>query len=79
MPRPSRRAERPPEFFLDRSLGRHIVADALREVGLTVTTMADRYPETEESVKDETWIREVTHDGLVILMKDDQIRRKPRE
>ena len=41
--------------------------------------MADRYPETEEFVKDETWIREVTADGLVILMKDDQIRRKPRE
>lgn len=41
--------------------------------------MAERYPEDEESVRDETWVREVTDDGLVILMKDDQIRRKPRE
>jgi len=41
--------------------------------------MAERYPEIEELVEDETWIREVTADGLVILMKDDQIRRKPRE
>lgn len=41
--------------------------------------MAERYPETEQFVEDETWIREVTSDGLVILMKDDQIRRKPRE
>jgi hypothetical protein len=41
--------------------------------------MAERYPETEEFVEDETWIREVTEDDLVILMKDDQIRRKPRE
>jgi hypothetical protein len=41
--------------------------------------MAERYPETEEFVEDEDWIREVTSDGLVILMKDDQIRRKPRE
>jgi hypothetical protein len=28
-------------------------------------------------VEDETWIREVTADGLVIFMKNDQIRRKP--
>jgi hypothetical protein len=41
--------------------------------------MAQRYPETEEFVADETWIRDVTADGLVILMKDDQIRRKPLE
>jgi len=41
--------------------------------------MAERYPETEEFVQDDRWIREVTADGLVILMKDDQIRRKPRE
>lgn len=41
--------------------------------------MAERYPEIEEFVEDETWIREVTDDGLVILMKDNQIRRKPRE
>lgn len=41
--------------------------------------MAERYPETEEFVEDETWIREMTEDELVILMKDDQIRRKPRE
>ncbi len=71
--------ELPPEFFLDRSLGRHVVADALRAEGLVVQTLAERYPETEEFVEDETWIREVTADGLVILMKDDRIRRKPRE
>ncbi len=50
----------------------------MRAVGLSVQTI-ERYPETEEFVSDETWIREVTADGLVILMKDDQIRRKPRE
>lgn len=41
--------------------------------------MAEFYPETEELVEDQTWIREVTSNELVILMKDDQIRRKPRE
>jgi hypothetical protein len=67
------------EFFLDRSLGRHIVAAALRAEGLVVQTLAERYPETDELVEDEVWIRDVTRDGLVILMKDDRIRRKPRE
>ncbi len=42
-------------------------------------TLAERYPEKEELVDDEVWIREVTADGLVILMKDDSIRRKPHE
>lgn len=79
MRRRGRPAEPPPGFFLDRSLGRHIVADALRAEGLLVQTLAERYPETEEFVQDEVWIREVTADGLVILVKDDRIRRKPRE
>ncbi len=79
MRRRGRQAEPPPEFFLDRSLGRHVVADALRAEGLAVQTLAERYPETEELVEDEVWIPEVTAAGLVILMKDDRIRRKPRE
>lgn len=77
MRRRGRPAEPPPEFFLDRSLGRHVVADALRAEGLVVQTLAERYPEREELVADELWIREATADGLVILMKDDRIRRKP--
>lgn len=56
-----------------------MVADALRGEGLAVQTLAERYPETEEFIADDVWIREVTADGLVILMKDDRIRRKPRE
>lgn len=68
-----------PRFFLDRSLGRHIVAEALRREGVDVQTLAERYPEDEQFVADEVWIREVTADGLVILMKDDRIRRKPHE
>lgn len=72
-------ADPQPAFFLDRSLGRHVVADALRARGLTVQTLHDRYPEAEQFVADDVWIREVTDDGLVILMKDDSIRRKPRE
>lgn len=55
------------------------MANALRAEGLAVQTLAERYPEVEEFVADEVWIREVTAEGLVILMKDDRIRRKPRE
>ena len=34
----------PPEFVVDRSLGRHIVADALRALGFVVHAMADVSP-----------------------------------
>lgn len=68
-----------PRFFLDRSLGRHVVAGALRREGVFVQTLAERYPEDEQFVDDEVWIRDVTADGLAILMKDDRVRRKPRE
>jgi hypothetical protein len=51
----------------------------LRGAGADVVTLAELYPETEELVSDEHWIRETTRAGLVILMKDDRIRRRPRE
>jgi hypothetical protein len=38
----------PPEFFVDRSLGRHIVADAIRARGYVVHAMADVYPDGED-------------------------------
>jgi hypothetical protein len=69
-----------PEFFIDRSLGRRIVPDALRGVGLTVHTMADVYGERiGQQLLDETWLRDVGERGWVVLMKDDAIRRRPTE
>jgi hypothetical protein len=56
-----------------------VVPNALRDAGANVVTLAELYPETEELVPDERWIREATDDGFVILMKDDRIRRRPRE
>jgi hypothetical protein len=38
-------AETPPEFFIDRSLGRKHLANALAEQGLIVHTMASVYGE----------------------------------
>ena len=40
----TRKTERSPEFFVDRSLGKSIV-EGLRAAGLTVVSMADAYGE----------------------------------
>jgi hypothetical protein len=69
-----------PEFFIDRSLGRRVVPDALRECGLVVHTMASVYGEqTGQGLRDDTWLRDVGQRGWIVLMKDDAIRRRPAE
>ena len=69
-----------PEFFIDRSLGRHVVADAFRAEGLTVHTLASVYGEQEgQHVADEDWLRVAGTEGWLVLMKDDSIRRRPAE
>jgi hypothetical protein len=74
------RRERPPEFFIDRSLGRKHLAEALRACGLVVHTMAVVYgEEAAQSLPDEQWLRDVAAKGWVVLMKDDAIRRRPAE
>src|SRR5260221_6179254 len=46
----------PPEFFTDRSLGRYVVPNALRALGLTVHTMAEVYGERQgQDADDEDW------------------------
>jgi hypothetical protein len=46
-----------PEFFIDRSLGRRVVPDALRASGLIVHTMASVYGErVAQGLRDETWL-----------------------
>ena len=68
------------EFFIDRSLGRKVVAEALTEAGLVVHTMASVYGERiGQGLADETWLRDVGTRGWVVLMKDDAIRRRPLE
>ena len=69
-----------PEFFIDRSLGRFTVPQALRACGLVVHTMAEVYGEqVGQGLQDETWLRDVGERGWVVLMKDDAIRRRPAE
>jgi hypothetical protein len=70
----------PPEFFIDRSLGRHIVPDALREAGVVVHVMADVYGERiGQGLADAEWLRDAGEHGWVVLMKDAKIRYRPAE
>ena len=74
------RREPPPEFFIDRSLGRKHLAEALRDLGLVVHTMASIYGEEQaQRLPDQRWLRDAGANGWVVLMKDDAIRRRPAE
>lgn len=69
-----------PELFIDRSLGRHVVPQALRDTGATVHTMADVYGErVGQGLSDGEWLRDAGEHGWVVLMKDAKIRHRPAE
>lgn len=75
----AREPEQQPEFFVDRSLGKSIV-EALRNVGLTVHSMADVYGEKRaQRLADEVWLRDAGENSWIVLTKDDAIRRRPAE
>jgi aryl-alcohol dehydrogenase-like predicted oxidoreductase len=75
----TREPEQQPEFFVDRSLGKSIV-EALRDVGLTVHSMADIYGEKRaQRLADEVWLRDAGENDWIVLTKDDAIRRRPAE
>lgn len=75
----AREPEQQPEFFVDRSLGKSIV-EALRDVDLTVHSMADVYGEKRaQRLADEVWLRDAGENSWIVLTKDDAIRRRPAE
>ena len=64
-----------PDLFLDRSLGRRKVPQALREAGLRLTTLAERYGvPADELVTDVEWLSDAGRRGEVVFMKDERIR-----
>jgi hypothetical protein len=68
------------EFFIDRSLGRKHLAQALGGLGFTVHTMASVYGEqVAQELDDERWLADAGQHDWVVLMKDDAIRRRPAE
>lgn len=67
-------------FFLDRSLGRKAVPEALRADGWDVITLAEHYGiPADEQVADTDWIEEAAKHGWPILMKDKRIRHRSAE
>ena len=72
--------EKPPRFFLDRSLGRKAVPEALRADDWDVITLAEHYGmPADEQVADTEWIEEAAKRGWPILMKDKRIRHRQAE
>ena len=66
-----------PKFFLDRSLGRKAVPEAVRAAGWGLVTLADHYGiPADEQVADTEWIEEAARRGWPILMKDQRIRHR---
>lgn len=72
---PSRREPPSPTFFLDRSLGRHYVADAIRSKGFAVVLMAEVFDDDGQRVHDDEWIGRVSREGWIALTKDPAIIR----
>ena len=66
----------PLTFFLDRNLGKHIIADILREAGALVEVHDDHFP---AGAKDNEWLPAVGEKGWVVLTKDQRIRYRGLE
>jgi hypothetical protein len=69
--------DRPPKFFLDRSLGRKALPEFLRADGWDLLTLAEHYGvPADQQVADTEWIQEAAKQGWPILMKDKRIRHR---
>jgi hypothetical protein len=63
-------------YFVDRSLGRKVVVEALRAAGETAQAHDDYF---DIDAPDSAWLAEVTRRGWVVLTKDKNIRRNEIE
>ena len=63
-------------FFIDRSLGRKVIANALRDAGEKVEIHDDHFP---QNTVDDVWLCEVGRCGWVVLTKDANIRYHANE
>lgn len=62
-----------PTFFLDRSLGKNIVAEALRTAGVRVEVHDDHF---SADAKDEDWLTIVGGRGWIVLTKDRRFQNR---
>lgn len=65
-----------PVFFIERSLGRYKVAQALRDTGELVEVHDDHLP---ADAPDEEWIKLVAGNGWLAITKDKNIRYRQHE
>ena len=72
----SKRPNRPPPLFIDRSLGRLTIATALRAQGAEVHTHDAHFP---QDARDEEWLAEVGRRGWAVITKDTRIRYRQTE
>ncbi|MGW1712426.1 PIN-like domain-containing protein [Streptomyces sp. NPDC002156] len=68
----------PPEFFLDRNLGRR-VAEELRQRGWAVHRIVDVFPSDAQDIPDEEWISYGLDRSWVPLSKDGRIKTRDLE
>ena len=64
-------------IFLDRNLGRTVVAERLRQAGVRVEIHDDHFP--DQRTPDETWLRFVGERGWVAITPDARIRYRENE
>jgi len=70
---------KPPDaitLFLDRSLGRHVVADRLRQAGAKVEIHDDHFP---PDALDQDWLSVVGKKHWVVLTKDKSFQHRDLE
>ena len=70
----------PPVFFLDRGLGRHLIAEAIRTRGYEALPMAEVYPgRADQRIADPDWMLRADQEGWVALTKDHSVVRDHRD
>ncbi len=73
------RSPQQPEFFVDRSLGRHLVPNALRDRGWVLRTHHGVYGERDEEIPDVEWLELCGSSDMPVLSKDRRLRYRPAE
>lgn len=68
-----------PEFFLDRSLARRVVAGMLRSAGWSIRTHIEVYGGRDQEVEDVEWLELCGREGWIALTMDRRVRYHPAE
>jgi predicted nuclease of predicted toxin-antitoxin system len=64
---------KPATLFIDRCLGKHVIAQALRQAGATVELHDEHFSQNE---RDSIWLAEVGRRGWIVLTKDQRFQKR---